>query len=188
MRRLESQGRVEVGFRLGAMGFEVGAKALDVGFRLGAIGFEVGAKYGEVGLCGATKLGEVGLRGGAKLGKVGLRGAAKLGKVGLRGAAKLGKVGLRGVAMLGKVSLRGEVGMVGAGGDSQLCGECFGLFLLEPGGLEVTGGGERVECCREQGGTPVAVWGQDNRRCAVVLLEPCSFPRILIDRTGKRHG
>ena len=41
--------------------------------------------------------------------------------------------------------------MVGAGRNPQLCGERFGLFGLEPGGLEVTGGGERVKGGREQG-------------------------------------
>ena len=41
--------------------------------------------------------------------------------------------------------------MVGAGRKPQLCGERLGLFGLEPGGLEVTGGGERVEGGCEQG-------------------------------------
>ena len=40
--------------------------------------------------------------------------------------------------------------MVGAGRNPQLCGECFGLFGLEPGGLEVASGGERVEGGCEQ--------------------------------------
>ena len=53
--------------------------------------------------------------------------------------------------------------MVGAGCEPELRGECFGLFLLEPGGLEVAGGGERVEGGGEQGGTPVAVRRQDTR-------------------------
>ena len=50
----------------------------------------------------------------------------------------LGKVGLRGCPEPGKVGLRGELGMVGASGDSQLRGECFGLFGLEPGGFRIT--------------------------------------------------
>ena len=41
--------------------------------------------------------------------------------------------------------------MVGAGRNPRLCGERLGLFGLEPGGLEVTGGGERVEGGCEQG-------------------------------------
>ena len=49
------------------------------------------------------------------------------------------------------VGFRSEIGMVGAGRNPQLSGECFGLFGLEPGGLEITGGGERVEGGCEQG-------------------------------------
>ena len=54
-------------------------------------------------------------------------------------------------AKAGDVGLRGEVFMVGAGRKPQLSGEGFGLFLLEPGGLEVAGGGEGVEGGCEQG-------------------------------------
>ena len=49
--------------------------------------------------------------------------------------------------------------MVGAGCEPELRGECFGLLGLEPGGLEVAGGGERVEGGGKQGGAPVTVRG-----------------------------
>ena len=67
--------------------------------------------------------------------------------------AKAGDVGFQCV----DVGLRGEVGMVGAGREPQLCGERFGLLGLEPGGLEVAGGGEWVEGSGKQGGAPVTV-------------------------------
>ena len=58
--------------------------------------------------------------------------------------------------------------MVGAGCEPQLRGECFGLFGLEPGCLEVTGGGERVEGGSEQGIYSGGRAGQDNRAGRVV--------------------
>ena len=104
----------------------------------------------------SAKAGDVGLYGGAEpaleLGKVALCVGPELGDVGLRG-------GLEPVFELGKVGLRGEVGMVGAGCEPELRGERFGLLGLEPGGLEVAGGGEGVEGGGKQGGAPVDMRG-----------------------------
>ena len=53
--------------------------------------------------------------------------------------------------------------------------ESFGLLGLEPGGLEVVGGGERVEGGGKQGGSPVAVRGTGYPR-VVTWCYPFPFP------------
>ena len=71
--------------------------------------------------------------------------------------------------------------MVGAGREPQLCGERFGLLGLEPGGLEVAGGGEGVEGGGKQGGAPVDVRGTGYPR-GVTWRYP--FPAVQRRRGG----